>query len=345
MDFTFIHHRQNPHMHGGFGGVPMGMAMGPMGPFPFPLHMGHPGAPPPATTPSSSAADKSKKEKDKKTRSKDKEGDEEEDADWEEEEVNLDAEDDDTDKASASSKDKDPDDEKKKKGEKDRGGMPGMGFFKRMTQGSGSKDITPKANKGTGRVGSRTDGSGKKKGSGSRRVMSKAASKGGDRDLDLEDDDSNSNTSGRSDPYNDERRPGETSPGGKTLLGLFEVLGVEAPKDQGLRGLWERMADEEVCDRIARANRRALARELRRLGLWSSTSSLSTATATSSTKQLQPTQDASSDSEAAVKKPPPSDAKGKNKSGLGRVLRGLDDLLQRQVGGMRCAMQHRANID
>ena len=179
--------------------------------------------------------------------------------------------------------------------------------------------------------------------------MSKAASKGGDRDLELEDDDSdsntNSNTSGRSDPYNDERRPGETSPGGKTLLGLFEVLGVEAPKDQGLRSLWERMADEEVCDRIARANRRALARELRRLGLWSSTSSLSTATASSSTKQPQSTQDASSDSETAVKKPPLSDAKGKNKSGLGRLLRGLDDLLQRQVGGIRCVMQHRANID
>lgn len=331
--------------------MPMGMAMGPMGPFPFPLHMGHPGgAPPPAATPSSSASDKKKedKDKDKKTRSKDKERDEEEDADWEKEEGDLDAEDDEPDKVSAPTKGKDVDDEKKmKKGEKDRGGMPGLGFFKRMTQGSESKDITPNADNGT------KNGSGKKKGSGSRRVMSKAASKGGDRDLDLEDDDSNSNSGGggRSDPYNDERRPGETSPGGKALLGLFEVLGVEAPKDQGLRSLWERMADEEVCDRIARANRRALARELRRLGLWSSSSPLSTAKATSSSiKQPHSTQDdaelsQSADYEGAVKKSPLSDAKGKNKSGLGRVLRGLDDLLQRQVGSARFVMQHLVNID
>ena len=308
---------------GGFGGVPMG-------PFPFPLHMGHPGAPPPAAaTPSSSVVDKKNKnkDKDKKTRTKDKEGEDEGDADWEDEELDLDAEEEGENKDTGTTKDKDMD---AKKGEKDRG-MPGLGFFKRMTQGSGSSS---KADKDTpkGRVASRTNGSGKKKDSsgGSRQEtgVSKAAGKI-DRDLDLEDDHDDSSGNDRSDPYNDERRPGETSPGGKALLGLFEVLGVEAPRDQGLRGLWERMADEEACDRIARANRRALARELRRLGLWSS-STTTAATATTTGASLT-----GADSESAVKK-------AKGKGGLGRVLRGLDDLLQRQVG-RRCTMSCNTN--
>ena len=354
-----MHNQQNG---GGYGGVPMGMAMGPMGPFPFPLHMG-PGAPPPATTPND--ADK---DKDKIARKKDKDG--EGDADWEEEELDLDVEGEDEkdnhSKVTGTTHDKQGD---KKKDEKDRA-MPRLGFFKRMTQGSGSgsssKDNNSKAGKDktTGRVSPRTNGSGRRKGSGSvsRREagMPKAAGKS-DRDLDpdLEDDD---NDNSRPDPHNDELRPGETSPGGKALLGLYEVLGVEAPRDQGLRSLWERMADEEVCERIAKTNRRALARELRRLGLWqsSTTSTSAVTTADTSNKQHRSTQ-SSQDSplpkevpssadpdaptnavqaEAIVTPLPtsvpvttslPSDAKGKGKSGLGRVLRGLDDLLQRQV--------------
>jgi hypothetical protein len=60
-----------------------------------------------------------------------------------------------------------------------------------------------------------------------------------------------------------------TSASGEALMAAFEPHIMEAPRDQSLKNLWDRMADEETGNRIAKANRKLLARELRHWGLWS----------------------------------------------------------------------------